>query len=119
MASHLQALKPRSADKKYAAQKRAEAILQLAKKHRLSCTEEKANAWSKAIDTRRQAAYLAYTQSVIDRINGAYVDTYALVLWRDIAWKPTGSPIKGFSYELEDITKAQQALLGKIGNEKN
>jgi hypothetical protein len=60
--------------------------------------------------TRRLAAYSAYGFWLIRRLDGQTAGTAVLALWREIAWKPTGSPIKGFKLQYDDVFRAEQSL---------
>ena len=69
-----------------------------------------------AISHRREAAYSAYGMSLLKRIKGSVGGPHILALWRMIAWKPEGSPIKGFRLKAEDIFDAEHKLVVEIAN---
>jgi len=62
----------------------------------------------------RSAAYSAYGLSLLERIHGSEGGPYVLALWREIAWKPEGSPIKGFQLEATDIFDAERQLIAEM-----
>ena len=61
-------------------------------------------------ETRRSAAYSAYGYWLIRRLDGNTDGAAVLALWREIAWKRTGSPIHGFRLRHEDIVAAEEAV---------
>lgn len=56
-------------------------------------------------------------QSLLERIEGSEGGPYILALWREIAWKPEGSPIKGFKLAATDIFQAEQQLVAELERE--
>jgi hypothetical protein len=62
----------------------------------------------------RSAAYSAYGLSLLERIRGSEGGLYILALWREIAWKSEGSPIKGFKLEAADILDAERQLIAEM-----
>ncbi len=110
--SHLQAKKPSKSDKQRAKRKCVSRIEMLANEEGLSIPPDLAAAISDLHP--RSAAYSTYAQSLLDRIEGSQGGLHVLALWRMIAWKPEGSPIKGFTLEAEDIFEAEHELVGAI-----
>lgn len=109
-ASHLQLKKPTKEDKRIAEQKRIDQILLLANKNRLEITTEFAKELVNALESKREASYLAYLQGLFDRLEGLEVGPYILVLWRGIAWNNSGAPIHGFRLETKDFLDAKAHL---------
>lgn len=60
--------------------------------------------------TRRSAAYSAYGHWLIRRLEGDTDGKAVLALWREIAWKPNGSPIRNFQLLYPDFVDAEEAL---------
>lgn len=113
-ASHLKVKKPKKADKKIAVEKMATSIQQLAAEKGIHISNELAEEMACHPDLTRSAAYVAYANSLLDRINGYGGGIYALVLWRIFAWKPEGSPLRNFELEVDAILEAKVRLLEEI-----
>ena len=110
--SHLQVKILTKRDKLKAREKCAERISNLAVEENLELSEEAAGAvFAKH---PKSAAYSAYGHSLLQRIRGSECRPWALALWRMIAWKPEGSPIKGFVLKAEDIIEAENELVTMI-----
>jgi hypothetical protein len=62
----------------------------------------------------REAAYSAYGQSLLERIGGSECGPYVLALWREIAWKPEGSPIKHFELSADDFIETERRLIAEM-----
>lgn len=62
-------------------------------------------------DLRRDAAYAAYGASLIRRLEGQVEGPAILALWRAIAWKPSGSPIHGFTLSSAYVAASEGRLL--------
>jgi len=60
---------------------------------------------------RRQAAYSTYGYWLLQRLEGISDGVSILALWREIAYEPTGSPIKGFTLRVEDFVAAEESLV--------
>lgn len=113
-ASHLQLKKPSKKDKLDAKEKREASIRMLAEEIGVQLS------YKQMIDLfddpiyLRASAYLAYAQCLLDRVRGNPTGVYVLILWRQIAWKPQGSPIKGFQLKVKDILNARQQMIEAI-----
>lgn len=110
-APHLQAKKPSSRDKDRAVRKCADRLEMLAREEGISLSQERARDLAASKDHGRNAAFSAYGLSLLERMKGDDGGLHVLALWRMIAWKPEGSPIKGFELRAEDIRDAEHALL--------
>jgi len=106
---HLQRRKPSTLDKKSAKQACITRVATLANEEGLVISDS--SAATLAATHQRSAAYSAYGSSLLERIEGLECDPSVLVLWRMIAWKPEGSPIKGFTLRAEDIFDAEEELV--------
>ena len=117
-ASHLKAKKPGNWDKKRAEEKCVARVRRLAAEAGLDLSPDDAvTLVTSTKDNLRNAAYSAYGQCLLERINGDEGGLYVLALWRMFAWKPEGSPIKGFTLEAEDVLDAEQKLLAAMQSE--
>ena len=99
--SHLQAKKLSKRDKARATEKCVSRVEMLALEEGLPLTSD----WARTLvdNHQRAAAYSTYGLSLLERIKGSEGGLHILTLWRRIAWKPEGSPIKGFKLTAEDI----------------
>ena len=113
-ASHLKPKKPGKRDKEKAREKRISRVMMLANEEKLPITQDMAASIATGPESLRRAAYSAYGLSLLERIRGSEGGLYVLALWREIAWKPEGSPIRGFQLEAEDIFKAEHDLVNEI-----
>jgi hypothetical protein len=111
-ASHLQAKKPSSRDKEKGIADCVSRIELLAKEEELPLSSDLAAAL--VASHRRESAYSAYGYSLLERLRGSEGGPHVLALWRMIAWKPEGSPIKGFTLESGDIFDAEHDLVAVI-----
>jgi len=65
-------------------------------------------------ETWRSAGYSAYGHWLIRRLEGDTDGKAVLALWRQIAWKRTGSPIKDFQLRYEDFVDAEESLVAAL-----
>jgi hypothetical protein len=113
-ASHLQPKKVTIKDKQKARQKCAERLMLLADEENIPLSPDSASAIANAKEFRRSAAYSTYGHALLERIRGFDGGVYILALWREIAWKPEGSPIPDFVLKSQDIFNAEQTLTEEI-----
>ncbi len=104
-------------DKRHARNLMVDRILQLAQEEHRSVTAETAERIGEDPKTRVAAAYSAYGWWLIQRMQGVSEGKAILALWREIAWEPTGTPIKGFKLCVADFVEAEQSLLAAISSE--
>lgn len=116
--SHLQPKKPAKRDKEKAREERISRVMMLAEEENLPISCEIATAIATAPQFLRSAAYSAYGQSLLERVRGSEGGLHILALWREIAWKPEGSPIKGFRLEADDIFNAERELVAEIARQR-
>ncbi|MBI5687946.1 MAG: hypothetical protein HZC54_22980 [Verrucomicrobia bacterium] len=116
--SHLQPKKPAKRDKEKAREKRISRVMMLAEEESLPISGGIATTIATAPQFLRSAAYSAYGQSLLERVRGSEGGLYILALWREIAWKPEGSPIKGFRLEADDIFNAERELVAEIARQR-
>ena len=89
-ASHLQAKKLSTSDKRRADLLMAECLMQFARDNAYDLDERRADQIVSDPATRRSAAYLAYAHWLIRRLSGETDGPAILALWRLIAWDPRG-----------------------------
>lgn len=114
---HLRIKSPDKLDKIEAKDRRTEIIQELAVQEGINLSYSICKEIANSGEYRRDAAYLAYAKSLLERIQSSTGGVYMLVLWREIAWK-NGAPIKGFTLKAEEILKAEQKLKNRLKSEK-
>jgi hypothetical protein len=112
-ASHLRPKKLGKRDKEGAKQERISRVIQLAHEEGLRPPDDLA-AGVAVGPFLRDAAYSAYGQSLLERIGGSECGPYVLALWREIAWKPEGSPIKDFKLTATAFFEAERRLIAEM-----
>lgn len=115
-ASHLRPKKLRKRDKNMAREQRISRLIMLAEEESIHIDPDTAAMIAADPVFLRNAAYSAYALSLLERIRGDEGGHYALALWREIAWKPEGSPIKGFQLKADDILDAERQLIAEMRN---
>ncbi|MEM1442409.1 MAG: hypothetical protein AAGF67_08705 [Verrucomicrobiota bacterium] len=111
-APRLQPVKVRTRDKEKAREKCAQRVQVLAGEEGIQVSEEDCKII--AGTQRRNSAFSAYAQSLFQRMNGTDGGVHVLALWRMIAWKPEGSPIKGFELQVDEIVSAEKELVSAL-----
>ncbi len=117
-ASHLKTKKLFRRDKLRARKLKITAVQQLSREHDAFLDQEQAE---KLVDSEANAtdvATLAYGQQLVERVRGKSEGPAVLALWREIAWKKTGSPKKDFKLDAEAILNAEQSLVNAIAGLK-
>jgi hypothetical protein len=112
-ASHLRPKKLGKRDKDGARQERISRVTLLAQEESIQLSDDLA-AGVAVGPFLRDAAYSAYGQSLLERIGGSDCGPYVLALWREIAWKPEGSPIKDFKLTATDFFEAERRLIAEM-----
>jgi hypothetical protein len=59
----------------------------------------------------KQVALAAYGEVLLRRLDGYTSGPATLALWREFAWSPAGSPVKGFKLEARRIKGAEERVL--------
>ena len=113
-APHLQPKKLTKRDKHRATNLMVDRVTALALEEGTSLKSEDAMSIAQNHETRRSAGYSAYGYWLIKRMEGFSDGKSVLALWREIAWHPTGSPIKGFKLRYEDFVDAEESLITAI-----
>jgi hypothetical protein len=109
-APHLRAKKLRKKDKERAGQLMVHRVAALAREEGIGVADPAVVAIVRGDETRRPAAYSAYGHWLIRRLEGDTDGTAVLALWREIAWKRTGSPIQDFQLRHKDFLDAEVVL---------
>jgi hypothetical protein len=112
--SRVQPKKVTRHDKRHAEECRIERVRKLAMEEGLAVSDARTAELAVSPIWLRRAAYSAYGQSLLERVRGDEGGTHVLALWREIAWKPEGSPIPGFELRAEDILNAEQELVAEL-----
>ncbi len=106
-APHLKTRRLTPRDKKRAAKLKVGYLEQLALDLHLSVPESTLEALANAEETSGQVALLAYTTELLGRCAGRTSGPASLVLWRQFAWSPAGSPKPGFELRTDTILQAE------------
>ena len=114
--SHLRPKKLTKRDKEGAKQHRISRVILLAQEEGIQLSGDLA-AGVAVGPFLRDAAYSAYGQSLLERVGGSECGPYVLALWREIAWKPEGSPIKDFKLAAADFSEAERRLIAEMKNQ--
>ena len=109
-APHLQAKKLTKRDRDRANQLMVNRVMALAREEDIGTSEQDAATIVQSNETRRSAGYSAYGHWLIRRLEGDTDGKAVLALWREIAWKRTGSPIKNFQLRYKDFIDAEVSL---------
>lgn len=110
---HLHMKSPDKIDKIEAKDRRTEIVQELATEEGINFSYSACKELANSEEYRRDAAYLAYAKSLLERIQFSTGGVHILVLWREFAWK-NGAPIKGFTLKAEEILKAEQNLKNRL-----
>jgi len=109
-APHLQPKKLGKRDKVRADQLMVNRVIALANEEKIAVSDAAIADIVESDKTRRSAAYSAYGYWLIKRLEGDTDGPAVLALWREIAWKRTGSPIKNFRLQYKDFVDAEELL---------
>lgn len=111
---HLKTRTPSAADKKRALKMMREVPKRLAIAHGLALDDAAAAAIAADPALRESLALWAYAGDLMQRMKGVAIGPAALVLWRQFAWLPAGSPKKDFTLSAELFMEAEQRLLERM-----
>jgi hypothetical protein len=109
-APHLRPKKLTRRDKERATRLMVDRVAALAREERIAATDTAVTAIVHGDETRRPAAYSTYGHWLIRRLERDTDGTAVLALWREIAWKRTGSPIPKFRLRYEDFVEAEKVV---------
>ena len=116
--SHLKTKKLSRRDKDRARKLKITAVQQLSHEYNIYLDDARAEKLVESEANATDISTLTYGQQLIQRARGRSEGPAVLVLWREIAWKKTGSPKKDFKLDAEDILRAEQSLAGAIAGLK-
>ena len=110
-APHLKAKKLRPADKRRAEALKRSYLEELARENSLSFRDELASGILNDPAHSRDAAVATYGAELLRRCRGHSSGTAVLALWRQFAWRQTGSPIRDFELKASAILEAERRLV--------
>jgi hypothetical protein len=113
-ASHLRTKQLTKRDKDRANQLMVNRVAALAGEEGITISEQEVEAIVQSKEKRRSAGYSAYGHWLIHRLEGDTDGKSVLALWREIVWKPTGSPIKNFQLRYKDFIDAETSLVDAL-----
>jgi hypothetical protein len=116
-APNLKTKTPTSKDKKRAQKMMIDVVHRIVMENDLRLSEEKIAAIVNDPNLREKLALCAYGFDLFQRMNGIAVGTAALVLWRNFAWLPSGSPKKKFELTADLILNAEKAIRERVFSE--
>jgi hypothetical protein len=112
---HLRPKKLRAGDKKRAGYMMRDFVLALAAERRIDLPAATLEEILADPAFRAPLALCAYAANLLERLKGWSEGPATLALWRGFAWKPEGSPRKGFRLTVEGILEAQATVLSRLG----
>jgi hypothetical protein len=118
--SHLMAapdLKPKKVgtwDKERAEQLKRAYVEELALEHSVPFSPQLESAALDESGLRRHVALATYGKELLRRCSGHSSGPAVLALWRQFAWKPTGSPDSNFKLQASEILEAEQQVVCSI-----
>ncbi len=113
-APNLKTKKPVAADKRRALQMKANIVRAMADEFGATLADDAIDAIVNDKALRESLSMVTYAHDLLGRLDGRAVGPAALVLWRGFAWKPEGSPIKGFALSAEEILQREHELAEAI-----
>jgi hypothetical protein len=113
-ASHLRTKRVTGADKKRARVLKEDRVVALGQEVGIIVDARVATEIAQAELTSRAAALSAYGLSLVQRIEGYSDGTSILALWREFAWKPTGSPIPAFTLTISGFIEAESLIVSTL-----
>lgn len=108
---HLKAKKLHPGDKRRAEDLKRSYLEELALENSLSFEPERVSAILNDPALSRDAAVATYGVELLRRCRGHSSGPAVLALWRQFAWRPTGSPIRDFELQASAILEAQDRLV--------
>lgn len=112
-ASHLRAKTITKRDKRRAEELMGQRVCALGEEGGIAVDEQQAIGLIDG-DLRRDCAFSTYGHWLIQRLEGRTDGPAVLALWREIAWKATGSPIPGFTLQAKDFIAAENRVLSAL-----
>jgi hypothetical protein len=116
-APNLKTKTPTPKDKKRARKMIIDVIKRIATENDVRLSENMVESITDDPNLREKIALCAYGADLLQRLKGIAVGPAALVLWRNFAWLPTGSPKKKFELTVDLILDAEKAIRERIVSE--
>lgn len=113
-APNLKTKSPTPKDKKRARKMMIDVIKRVAAENSVRLSEQKIESIVDDPNLREEIALCAYTDDLFRRMKGFSVGPAALVLWRNFAWLPGGSPKKKFELTADLVLDAEKALTERV-----
>jgi hypothetical protein len=113
-APHLKPKKVRPRDKQRAEQLKRAYLEELAMENNVPFSAELESAVLNNSALRRDFALATYGKELLRRCNGQSSGPAVLALWRQFAWKPTGSADPKFELTASAILEAEQQVVSSI-----
>jgi hypothetical protein len=116
-APNLRTKTPTTRDKNRARKMMLDIVNSIAVENGIRLSEKAIEAILADPNLREELALCAYGVDLLRRMRGVAIGAATLVLWRNFAWLPTGSPKKNFELTADLILGAEQALRERILSE--
>lgn len=116
-APNLRTKTPTTKDKKRAHKMMIDVINRIAAENNARLPEKKVESIANDPNLREKLALCAYGTDLSQRMKGIAVGPAALVLWRNFAWLPSGSPRKKFELTTDLILDAEKAIRERVISE--
>jgi hypothetical protein len=113
-APHLNAKKLRPSDKRHAEQLKQAYVADLAMENNAPLSPELASILLTNAELRQDLALASYGKELLRRCRGQSSGPAVLALWRQFAWKPTGSPDHKFKLKASSILDAERQVISSI-----
>ena len=113
-APHLKTKTPTTRDKNRARKMMLDVINCIALENSLRLSDKTTGAIVNDPNIREELALCAYGTDLFRRMRGVAMGAAALVLWRNFAWLPTGSPKKKFELTADLILDAETVLRERV-----
>lgn len=110
----LQTKKPTSRDKRQAHRLKEDVVLTLLGEARKPQRMKAVERVLADDELSVAAAYCAYGAELLNRCEGISQGPAVLVLWRQFAWKKSGSPKPGFELKVADILQAERLIFTRL-----
>ena len=107
---HLRPKKTTAKDKRRAARMRLDHLRALAAARGEFVAEEKLEEVAGGRGLREPLGLSTYAADLLGRLKGQSSGPATLILWRSFAWKPEGSPKKGFKLTADGILQAREQV---------
>jgi hypothetical protein len=118
-APHLKTKKVRSSDKQRAEKLKRTYLEELAIEANAQLSSERESALLEDPMLRRDLALAAYGKELLRRCNGHSSGPAVLALWRQFAWKPTGSPDFRFKLQAAAILDAERTVFNVLQGDQS